>query len=101
MTSPQKNNLANSLRVKLVKQPGKYLGINFKLRGNRKRDFQDLIHKVTTKLQGWKARLLSQASRLTLINSVLNSIPICNKLDSIVNAFWWGHDPKNKKNKNK
>jgi hypothetical protein len=82
-----------------------YLGLNFKLRGNRIADFQDLITKVSTKLQGWKAKLLSQAGRMTLTNSVLHSIPIytfsvfkapdtiCKKLDSIVNAFWWGHEP--------
>jgi hypothetical protein len=46
---------------------------------------------------------------MTLINSVLHSIPIytfsvfkapytiCKKLDSIVNAFWWGHEPGQKK----
>jgi hypothetical protein len=46
---------------------------------------------------------------LTLINSVLHSIPIytffvfkapdtiCKKLDYIVNAFWWGHEPGPKK----
>ncbi len=109
MTEIDKSNLANLLGVKLVLSPGKYLGVNFKLRGGRTADFQDLIAKVTNKLQGWKAKLLSQASQMTLINSVLNSIPIytfsvfkaphsiCNKLDSIVNAFWWGHDPGHKK----
>ena len=109
MTDLDKSNLANFLGVRLVPSPGKYLGVNFKLKGGRTADFQDLIDKVSNKLQGWKAKLLSQASRLTLINSVLNSIPIytfsvfkaphsiCNKLDSIVNAFWWGHDPSHKK----
>jgi hypothetical protein len=71
-------------------------------------DFQDLIYKISTMLQGWKAKLLSQAGRLTLINSVLCLLPIynflvkahkniCHKLDSIINAFWWGHDPNKKK----
>jgi ribonuclease HI len=109
MTTTQKNTLANALQVKLVDHPGKYLGITFKLRGSRIADFQDIIYKVSSKLQGWKAKLLSQAERLTLINSVLHSIPIynfsvfkvpkhiCHKLDSIINAFWWGHDPEKKK----
>jgi hypothetical protein len=65
-------------------------------------DFQDLIYKISAMLQGWKAKLLSQAGRLTLINYVLHSLPIahkniCHKLDSIINAFWWGHDPDKKK----
>ena len=101
--------MAQDLGVKLVPHPSKYLGVNFKLRGNRIADFQDLIDKISSKLQGWKAKLLSQAGRLTLINSVLTSIPIytfsvykipetvCKRLDSLINAFWWGHDPGRKK----
>ena len=64
--------------------------------------FQDLVVKMQAKLQGWKARILSQASRTTLIKSVLQSMPlytfqcfkvsetICRKLDATVRAFWWG-----------
>ena len=51
--------LANSLRVNLVQQPSKYLGVHFKLRGNRIADFQFLIDKLQAKLQGWKMKLLS------------------------------------------
>lgn len=35
--------LARSLRVNLVSNPSKYLGLNFKLRGNRVNDFQFLV----------------------------------------------------------
>ena len=109
MIEQDKSNLANLLRVKLVPTLGKYLSVNFKLRGNIISDFQELITKVSTKFQGWKAKLFSQVGRMTLINPVLNSIPIytfsifkallsiCKKLYSIVNAFWWGHDPCHKK----
>ena len=71
-------NLANSLKVKvnLVQCPSKYLGLSFKLRGRSVSDFQDLIDKVQAKLQGWKARLLSQAGRAVLISSVLQSTPL-------------------------
>ena len=104
MPSQQKSILAQSLGVNLVQNPGKYLGVNFKLRANRIGDFQDLFNKVSRKLHGWKAKLLSHAGRLTLIKSVLQSIPIytfsvfkapeaiCKKLDSLINAFWWGHE---------
>ena len=76
----------------------------FKLRGKRVVDFQDIIDKVQGKLQGWKAKLLSQAGRTTLISSVLQAMPlytfsdfkvpkaVCNKLDAITRSFWWGHE---------
>lgn len=96
--------LADNLQVNLVLMPSKYLGTEFKLRGRRVRDFQDLIDKMQAKLQGWKARILSQAGRSTLIAFVLQSMPlytfqcfkvpeaVCNKLDATVRDFWWGHD---------
>jgi hypothetical protein len=99
MTNHQTAALSQALGVKLVPQPSKYLGVTFKLRGRRVEDFQDLIDKVSARLQSWKSKLLSQAGRLTLINFVLTSLPIytfsvfkvpeavCKKLDSLVNAF--------------
>ena len=63
--------IALEIQVNLVQCPSKYLGINFKFRGNRIADFQFLIDKLISKLQGWKARLLSQAGRATLIKSIL------------------------------
>ena len=65
--------LARTLQINLVQQPSKYLGVQFKLRGNKIVDFQFLIDKLKAKLQGWKMKLLSQASRTTLIASVLQS----------------------------
>lgn len=77
--------------------------------GRRVCDFQDLVDKVQNKLKGWKARLLSQAGRATLISSVLQSLPlytfscfkvtdsVCKKLDTIVRSFWWGHEPGTRK----
>lgn len=68
-----------------------------------------LIEKVNNKLWGWKAKLLSQVKRVTLINSVLQSLPvysfsclkvpdkICTKLNSLINAFCWGHQPSERK----
>lgn len=105
-TIPQdvKDSPAFSLQVNLVQNPSKYLGINFKLRGKRVADFQDIIDKVQGKLQGWKAKLLSQAGRTTLISFMLQAMPlymfyyfkipkaVCNKLDAITKSFWWGHE---------
>lgn len=68
-------------------------------------DFHFLVDKMHSKLQGWKAKLLSQAARSTLISSTLQSMPlysfscfkvpesICNKMDAISRAFSWRHYP--------
>ena len=71
MAEVEKVALVQSLQINLVQQPSKYLGMKFKLRGNRVADFQVLLDKLQAKLQGWKARLLSQAGRTTLISSIL------------------------------
>ena len=109
MPMEEKVGLANNLKVNLVQQPSKYLGVHFKLRCNRVADFNFLIDKLQTKLQGWKMNLLSQASRTTLIAFVLQSLPlysfsclkipnsVYSKMDSIIRAFWWGHEHGEKK----
>lgn len=66
--------LASDFQVNLVDTPSKYLGVNFKLRGGRVADFQFLAEKLISKLQGWKAKLLSQAGRTTLLSSVMQSL---------------------------
>lgn len=72
-------------------------------------NFEELIEKLNNKLLDWKAKLLSQVGRVILINSVLQSLPvyyfsclkvldkICTKLDSLINAFYWGHQPTERK----
>ena len=99
MPLSEQEDLARQLHVNLVQHPSKYLGINFKLRGNRVADFQFLVDKLQSKLEGWKANLLSQARRTTLINYVLQTLPlytfscfkvletICRRVDSIARAF--------------
>ena len=68
--------LARLLNVNLVQNPNKYLGQNFKLRGNKVADFQFLVDKLQSKLQGWKASLFSQSGRTTLITSILQTLPL-------------------------
>ena len=104
MPIEDQESLTQTLQVNLVQNPTKYLGMHFKLKGNRCIDFQFLVDKLQAKLQSWKARLLSQAGRTTLITSVLQSLPlynfawfqvpdtICNKMDSIIRSLWWGHE---------
>lgn len=46
--------------------------------------FELLIDKIRHVLEGWKARLLSFSGRLTLIKSVLTTIPIYTLASSYV-----------------
>ena len=64
---------------------------------------------MQSKLQGWKAKLLSQTGRTSLISSTFQSMPlytfscfkvpetVCNKMDALSRAFLWGHDPTDRK----
>ncbi|XP_073133945.1 uncharacterized protein [Henckelia pumila] len=89
--------------------PLKYLGAPL-FRGNRKCSlFEPLLQSVRKKLEGWESRSLAPGSRMTLIRSVLLSIPIylcqviqpplavLEKLERIFNAFLWGSRPLEKK----
>ena len=73
MAREDQENLVRSLQlqVNLVQSPSKYLGFHFKLSGNRIADFQFLVDKLNSGLQGWKAKLLSQVGRTTLISAIL------------------------------
>ena len=64
--------------------------------------FQHVLDKVEGILDGWEAKLLSLAGRITLAQFVLNSIPLyamqstmlhialCNNLDKKVRQIIWG-----------
>lgn len=53
----------------------KYLGIPIKHPGTSSHDFNFILDRLKVKLAGWKASLLSMASRSILIQSSLSTIP--------------------------
>ena len=69
----------------------------------QKQMFNEVLDKAISRARSWKAKILSQASRITLVKSVLSSIPtytastfylsknICSKIDSCLRKFTWGH----------
>jgi Reverse transcriptase (RNA-dependent DNA polymerase) len=84
--------------------PITYLGMPLSDRRLTKEHFKALIMAIQSKLQGWKASLLSSGGRLTLLNSTLSTIPIffmstfmlpiwvINEIDKIRRRFLWhGH----------
>ena len=78
-----------------------YLGLPLHLGRTRRSDEQVLIDKIGARLPGWKGRLLTKAGRLTLVSSVLSSIPTYHlttfpfskwairHIDRICRSFLW------------
>jgi hypothetical protein len=84
--------------------PLKYLGLPLTPRRLKRIDFQPLVDKAASKLSAWNCRNLTQASRITLVKSVLSSQLIylitvikptkgtLKDLDKIRRRFLWAGD---------
>lgn len=89
--------------------PFKFLGVPVAANPRRSSTWEPIINLVKKRLQCWKGRLLSIGGRVTLINSVLNSLPVylfsfyrapkgvIRKLVSIQRNFLWGGGEEAKK----
>uniref|UniRef100_A0A803Q247 Reverse transcriptase n=1 Tax=Cannabis sativa TaxID=3483 RepID=A0A803Q247_CANSA len=96
-----RRDLTSTMGTHVLKGREKYLGNPFFVSARKREDFNFIKTKVLNRLEGWKAKCLSQAGRLTLIKSVLQNIPcytmsairlpvsLCKESDSIVARFWW------------
>nr|KYP35680.1 Putative ribonuclease H protein At1g65750 family [Cajanus cajan] len=67
---------AEQLHCKLSNIPFQYLGIPIGANPRRCTTWQPIIRKFSKKLSTWRARTLSIAGRVCLINSVLTSLPL-------------------------
>ncbi|GKV26106.1 hypothetical protein SLEP1_g35459 [Rubroshorea leprosula] len=97
-----RNKMAYRLGCKEGEFPIKYLGIPIGGNHRRLKMWQPLLESVMKKLSSWKGRYLSQGGRITLINSVLSSLPVflmsvylipkgtLNSIDKIRRNFLWG-----------
>ena len=68
-----KQQVLNILNIPLHEGMWHYLGVPLSGNKLRRNDFNSLFDRIHNKLAAWKWRLLSQAGRITLIQSVLNS----------------------------
>lgn len=87
-----------------MKRYHRYLKLPLQLYRDRTRIMNDLKEKILSKIGGWKAKVLSHASRTTLIRSVLAAMPQyymsnfllpkgwCEDLDKCFKDLWWGYD---------
>ncbi|KAL9859832.1 putative RNA-directed DNA polymerase [Arabidopsis thaliana] len=88
--------------IKSTKDLGKYLGMPVLQNRINKDTFGEVIERVSSRLLGWKVRILSMAGRLTLTKAVILSIPVhsmstislpkslLDELDKISRSFLWG-----------
>ncbi|GJY02233.1 hypothetical protein Tco_0360385 [Tanacetum coccineum] len=102
-------NAASKLGCLVLKTPFAYLGTKVEGNMSRKQAWKEVVDKVLSRLSRWKMKLLSIGGRLTLLKSVLGSMPIFHmsifkvpssilkSLESIRSRFFNGQDPKSNK----
>ncbi|GJV98598.1 hypothetical protein Tco_1553850 [Tanacetum coccineum] len=102
-------NTASKLGCLVLKTPFTYLGTKVGGNMSRKQAWKEVVDKVLSRLSRWKMKLLSIGGRLTLLKSVLGSMPIFHmsifkvpssilkSLESIRSRFFNGQDPKSNK----
>lgn len=95
--------------IKATRDLGKYLGMPVLQKRINKETFGYVLERASTRLAGWKSRVLSMAGRLTLTKAVLSSLPvhtmstivlpksILTGLDKISRGFLWGSTLEKKK----
>jgi ribonuclease HI len=81
----------------------KYLGLPLLIGRSRVSTFSGLQGKIWERINGWKEKFLSQASKEVLLKAVIQAIPtytmsvfllpktICHDIVSMISRFWWGH----------
>lgn len=101
--------MANTLKVKHAPTLGRYLDVFVDGKNHVKKNATELVERFQQRLQGWKASLLSQAGRVTLIKSVLHSDPIykmsvfklpnreTKQMESLMVDFVWGFNTNGKR----
>ncbi|KAB2601993.1 hypothetical protein D8674_002998 [Pyrus ussuriensis x Pyrus communis] len=91
--------MGNALGMKVVINPGTYLGVPTIWGRSKKRGLAYVKGRVMEKLQGWKQNTLSRAGKEVLIKAVIQAIPaypmcifkfpaaVCKELDALVAGF--------------
>jgi len=87
--------------IKSTRELGKYLSMPVLQKRMNKETFAEILERVSSRLDGWKGRVLSFAGRLTLTKAVLASIPVHSmstiillastlaNLDKVSRSFLW------------
>lgn len=75
MDTDSREALCEVLGFQSTSNLGKYLGFPIKHPSTASQDFNFVLDRVSQKLAGWKATLLSLAGRTVLIQSSISTIP--------------------------
>ncbi|XP_026384293.1 uncharacterized protein LOC113279856 [Papaver somniferum] len=100
------DSLAQDVNMNIVSDSEKYLGAPLLLGHSKIKSFDHIVQSFEARLGNYVSTTLNQASRSTLIKSVLNSLPsyqmgcfkipttLIDKLESLQMNFWWSHRAK-------
>lgn len=92
--------------MKELDKKAKYLGIALFVERYKLTAFEDLRRKVQARIQGWKAKLLSQLGRATFVKHIAMLVPVysmstfllpkvwCENFEKLARAFLWRNDSK-------
>ncbi|XP_071694260.1 uncharacterized protein [Rutidosis leptorrhynchoides] len=101
--------MARLYKCKVGSFPFIYLGLSVGGKMNKLENWNSVIDKFTKQLSDWKARTMSFGGRLTLVKSVLKSLPlyyfspfreppcVLKKLEYVRHSFFWGGTGKSHK----
>nr|XP_048330728.1 uncharacterized protein LOC107407973 [Ziziphus jujuba var. spinosa] len=93
-------------KMKELDRNTKHLDLPLFIARNKSVAIEDFKSKIEVKLQGWKAKLLSQVGRATFVSHVVNAVPVhtmssfllpkgwCEKIEQSTRAFLWRNDVK-------
>ena len=96
-----KEEVKNLLGVPEIKEYERYLGLPVVVGRRKKASLNYIKDRVWGKLQGWKEKILSQASKEVLLKVVVQVIPtfgmscfrlpigLCQDIEMLIRKFWW------------
>ncbi|WVZ85380.1 LOW QUALITY PROTEIN: hypothetical protein U9M48_032316, partial [Paspalum notatum var. saurae] len=103
-----KEEMIRVLQIEKETMNERYLGLPVYV-GGKNKVFQFLKEKIWQRIQGWKEKLLSKASKEILIKAVAQAIPtyamasfditkgVCEQISSMTCRYWWSNQDKERK----
>ena len=94
--------IKEALNVLAIQHYEKYLGLPSFIGREMKACFTNVKEWIWVRMQGWKAKLLSQAGKKVMIKVVIQSIlaysmsvfkmqvSLCKEIEATIQKFWWG-----------